>query len=442
MRNSFDQPSGLFPAPGRWSRRLALATFFFAAALPLHADDTLLTEEVQRLREANALLQKQVQQQGEQLETLNQKVSRMETGRQTEGGHDQPPPASRFGLNQINLGGEGGVGYAGTGPDGFAPNGKFRVDDARLFLEAPLWDDIYFYGEVVLTTADQQAYDSRVELGEIYVEFENLSKLWRQDSQLNARLGQMYIPFGEEYLMRNAMDNPLITHSIVDFWGVTPGVELYGEAGKFTYVAAVQNGADGENGAGGDKAVAARVGFDPNPRWHFSMSAMRTGDVRADDFSALWFGNGFFHAIGPANPTLFHAEAVQGDLTTRWQSGHIAVSGGWAHYADNDPAGGNARDIYYYSAEVVQNLPKKFFTAARWSQVFCDHGIPLVGFGESGDYSASLTTELWRLSLGLGYRFSDRLELKAEYALEHGRELGGDQRQNEDFFGAEAAFKF
>jgi hypothetical protein len=52
------------------------------------------------------------------------------------------------------------------------------------------------------------------------------------------------------------------------------------------------------------------------------------------------------------------------------------------------------------------------------------------------------TTELWRLSLGLGYRFSQNLVLKAEYSFERGRELNGEKRDHEDFFGFQAAFKF
>jgi long-subunit fatty acid transport protein len=66
----------------------------------------------------------------------------------------------------------------------------------------------------------------------------------------------------------------------------------------------------------------------------------------------------------------------------------------------------------------------------------------MMGYGNGADYFSSLTTELWRLSLGLGYRFSDRLVLKAEYSFERGKEASGDKRQQEDFFGTEAAFKF
>ena len=54
----------------------------------------------------------------------------------------------------------------------------------------------------------------------------------------------------------------------------------------------------------------------------------------------------------------------------------------------------------------------------------------------------SLTDELWRLSLGLGYRWNQNLLVKAEYSFERGKDLAGDKREHEDFFGVEAAFKF
>ena len=369
-----------------------------------------------------------------------EKVAGLESARPTAGGNDQPSPASRTGLGQLHFGLEGGVGLVDTGKDGFSPNNKFRVDETRLFIEGPLYEDIYAFGEVVLAYPEES--DTKAELGELYVEFENLSKLWGKEDQLNARLGQMYIPFGEEYLSRNAIDNPLVSHSLADFWGVTPGAELYGNLGKFTYVATVQNGADGNDGFGGDKSVAGRIGLDPNEHWHFSVSGMRTGDLKTGQFSAMWFGSGFFHSLGLPGSTRFHVEATEADISARWKSGHVSGYGGWARYSDNDPAGNNARNLYFYSAEAVQNLPGKFFVAGRWSQIFCSQGIPIVGFGEAGDYGTSLTTELWRLSLGVGYRFSERLVLKTEYAFERGREQGGDKRNNEDFFGAQAAFKF
>jgi hypothetical protein len=412
------------------------------ATLTVQAEDTNLVNEVKLLREQNALLQQQLKRQGEQIDALSRQFKDLQSAQSSENNGDEPAPesASRI-LNKVVIGGEGGAGYSITGPKGYAPNGKFQVNDARLFLDAPVWDDTYFYGELVLAYPGQQ--DNQIELGELYVEFENLSKLWKQDEQLNARLGQIYIPFGEEYLTRNAIDNPLISESLTDFWGLNPGAELYGRLGKFSYVAAVQNGADGgNNGAGGDKTVAGRLGFDPDEHWHFSVSGMRTGNLNAGQFSAMWFAGGFFRAINPG-ATQFHAEAVEADASARWKSGYAKAFGGVARYDDNAPGSDNGRNIYYYSAEVLQDLPKKFYAVTRFSQAYCHEGIPMVGFGNFGEYFfGPLTDNLWRWSIGLGYRISDRLVLKAEYAFERGYQTGGAQRDQEDFFGTQAAFKF
>jgi len=53
-----------------------------------------------------------------------------------------------------------------------------------------------------------------------------------------------------------------------------------------------------------------------------------------------------------------------------------------------------------------------------------------------------LTTDMWRLSLGLGYRWSKNLVLKVEYTLERGEEVGGEDRNDEDLVAAELAFAF
>ncbi|HSY74775.1 MAG TPA: hypothetical protein VK810_04835, partial [Dongiaceae bacterium] len=252
--------------------------------------------------------------------------------------------------------------------------------------------------------------------------------------------------FGEEYLTRNVIDDPLISRSLSDLWGFDSGVEIYGSLAKFNYILAVQNGsgANGVQDFDGDKSVAGRIGFDPNRWLHLSVSGMRTGDINAQkDFtSAEWFGTGFFQSLGSPATTRFHANLAEADVTARWKSGHVSAFGGYARYGDNDPSANNGRDIFYYSVEGVQNLPKKFYAAARFSEIMSDKGVPIVGYGNSTEYFSALATELWRLSLGLGYRFSDSLVIKAEYSFERGRELSGESRNNEDFFGTEAAFKF
>ncbi len=223
--------------------------------------------------------------------------------------------------------GEGGAGIFETGQNGKYPNAAFRVDEARLFLDAPIWDNVYFFGQVDLITP--QAPDNGLYLGELYLQFENLAKHWNMDQLLNARVGQFFIPFGEEYLYRYAIDDPLISHSLSDLWGYDAGVELFGSWHKLSYVAAVQDGGISTlNDNDADKSVTARIGYDPLSWLHFSGSVMRTGDIRAGDDSGIWFGDGLFKANGTANTSLFHVNLAELDAAAKWKSGYVKLAGG------------------------------------------------------------------------------------------------------------------
>lgn len=427
---------------------LGAALALAGAAVNLRADDTNLLQQMRVLREQNALLKQQLQQQGVQLDKLSRAVNNLEaanTERENAPEDNAPVGKGGFNLGKVNFSGEGGVAFFNSGSDGFAPGSNFRVDEARLFIEAPIWNEVYFYSDVDLATREND--NTQLFLNELYLDFQDVSQLWGRDDQFNVRVGRMNIPFGEEYQTRNAIDNPLVSRSLPDIWGVDPGVEIYGRLGKFSYVAAVQNGsgANGVQDFNGDKSVTGRIGFDPNKHWHFSVSGMRTGDLNSpsDYLSALWIGNGFFRSLGSASTTAFHASLAEADATARWNGGHVSVFGGYARYGDNDPTADNGRNLYFWSVEGVQDLPKKFYAAARFSEIRAPGGFPIVGYGNFHDYYFSdLSTELWRLSLGLGYRFSDQLVLKAEYSFERGRESDGMPRNHEDFLGTEAAFKF
>jgi long-subunit fatty acid transport protein len=76
----------------------------------------------------------------------------------------------------------------------------------------------------------------------------------------------------------------------------------------------------------------------------------------------------------------------------------------------------------------------------RWSQIRVPDGYPIVA--DSPAFPGLSTTDIWRLSLGLGYRFNEHLLLKVEYAFEQGRLSTGGLRDHEDLFAAELAFKF
>jgi hypothetical protein len=426
------------------------------AAVPLWAEDVAVTQQqLQELREQNSRMQEQLQRQQTLIDTLMRKVNDLQeatTKREPISAMSAAPenePAPKlpsFNLGKVHIGGEGGVGFFNTGPEGAFPNGEFRVDEARLFVEAPIWNNTYFYSE--LNLAQREERDVEFRLGELYVDFENVSQLWHQDHLLNVRAGRMYIPFGEEYLARYAIDNPLISHSLSDLWGVDEGVEFYGRAGPCDYVLAVQNGGIPDTrDFTSDKSITTRIGYDPLPWLRVSASGMRTGDldVHQDELSAMWFGNGFFRSVGSAATTRFHANLVEGDLQVRLPHGQLKAFGGYIRYGDNDPNADNRRDIYYYAFEAVHELIPKLYAAARFSQIFASPGYPIAGNGDMGEFffnPAASTEEIWRLSLGLGYRWCENLVTKVEYSFEHGKGGNSGTRDREDMFALEAAFRF
>lgn len=410
---------------------------------------------MEALQKRNATLEELVRQQQSVIENLNRRVSVIEETEAKRVDQNKSPvetapakPGSGFSFGRVNISGEGGVAFFHSGSKGQFPNSEFRVDEAKLFIEAPIWGNVYFFTELNLAQRESEDLDLRV--GEFYLDFENLFGLEENPRLVNLRLGRLDVPFGEEYMVRDAIDNPLISHSLMDFWGVDEGVELYGSAGKFSYVLAVQNGGvlvaqDFTK----DKAVVGRLAYDPTRWLHLSVSAMRTGDLDAelDSLSEIWFGGGWFRSIGGPGTTRFHANLIEGDVALRWTGGHLKTFGGAICYDDNDPAQSNARSMYFYSVEGKQQLTRKLYAAARFGQIFADGGYPLAGNADLGEYffnysPAALTSELWRLSLGLGYRFHENLLIKAEYTIERGQTLGGDNRDQEDLFAAEAAFKF
>lgn len=350
---------------------------------------------------------------------------------------------------EIRLSAEAGLAYFDGGPLSQFPNGEFRADDVKVYLEAPVWKDTYFFAELDLVT--REANDEFFHLGEVYADFENVSgRLGGPDRALNVRVGRFDIPFGEEYQRRGVMDNPLITHSLSDIWGVDEGLEIYGDVAGLSYVLAVQNGGHKtlhDYDAG--KSVVARVGVDPLSWLHLSASAMRTGEltVAGDGMSEVWIGGGFFKSIGGVATTQrFEARLVELDAVARWSGGQLAGAVGRADYDDNDTAADNARRLNYFYLVAQQRLAERLHAAVRYSELRTNRGYLLPGLGDAGAFfyrpGAPLTDWLSRLSLGLSYQFADPVLLKLEYSFERGRMMNGQRRDQEDMFATELGLKF
>jgi len=306
-----------------------------------------------------------------------------------------------------------------------------------------VWGNVFFHSETDLMT--REAADNDLHIGELYADIESIPGPWQNEHLVNLRVGRIDIPFGEEYQTRNVMENPLISHSVSDVWGMDGGIEAYGDAGKVSYAAALLDG--GLNILHNDhssKSAAGRVGYTGANWWKLSASAMRTGRLNAtgDPLSAVWFANGFFKALGPG-ATEYWANLLEADAAAKWPGGSLTGAIGQVQFDDNG-AGNDYRRINYFSVLGIQHLTDQLYAGARWSAVHAPGGYYLEGQGASGEYFFSnvLTKQLERLSLGLGYRFADPLVLKMEYSPEWGSTLSAGNRDDANLFSTELGLKF
>lgn len=419
------------------------------------ADLETLAAELRALREQNAALKAHVERQQVMIEELARRQAELRVVR------TEAPPAVAAGpspaapvvktpaapvaavqkLGKLHLSGEGAVAYFGGQKNAFFNRDVLRLDEVKLFLEGALGGNAYLFSEIDVFNRDSNSGDLRT--GELYLELEGVSRLWGRDGQMTLRLGRVDIPFGEEYAQRDAIDNPLISHSVADFWGVDEGIEAYGTLGKIQYVVAVQNGS---NNAAFDfsssKATTLRLGFDPAPGLHFSLSGIRTGrmaqtgDVRAE----IWFGNDWIRRQSGSVATNFWADAIGGDVRKSFRSGHIAASAGRIRYRDDDRTRRFNTSANYASVETVAKASRDLHFAARFSFADSDRGFNLPGDGQ--EPSPRPTESLWRLSVGTGFQLTPQLILKGEYSINRGRWLGGARRDSENQLATEAAFKF
>jgi hypothetical protein len=436
----------------RSHRRLSplVAAVLAILITPSFAADEATQKELRELRQENKALRDQMAKQQQFIDSLSSKVAGIEQAqksRDENSGGEKSLAASLTqkltGPGKVNLSGQIAAAYFKTASEGAFSKGEFRVDEARIFLDARAWDDIY--GFIEINPMTREGYDDGVRIGEAYLDLERVFKWHGLDSLINIRAGRFYIPFGEEYQVRLPMENPLISHSLMDFWGVDEGVEIYGAHGPVQYAVAVQNGGHSATADfTSDKSVAVRIAYEPKRWLRVSASAMRTGDLSpaGDGISEMWFGNGFLHSLGGISTTRFHADLAEGDAQFLFSRGHLKLTGGGIHYDDNDRVSDNGRDVWFYGAEGMFRFTKQFYGAARFSQISADKGFPIAAHGAWQHFGKALTDNVWRLSLGLGYTPNPNFVFKVEYALERGTTRGSGNREHEDLFAAQAALRF
>ncbi|MGI9294009.1 MAG: hypothetical protein ACR2PS_08505 [Pseudomonadales bacterium] len=321
----------------------------------------------------------------------------------------------------FDLHGFAAVGFYDTGKNGTRQNGGFEIKEASLFVHADVWQDIEVYLELQTNRLgkDDQLF---TRTGEVYLHFRNLFDT--TSLQSGVKVGRVDIPFGEEYLWQDAIDNPLITNSASYVYGWDEGVLAYGKFKSIAFVAAITDGTDERSQEDhDDKAVNLKFYGNLTEELYLSFSAMRNG---AAGKSAVEFGGSHFQPVGASHESTLGSsasEVVDGSLFqfdaryTFSNRSYVSAHYGWAQQDDDDSR--FERDFRWFGVEPYLQLNNRWYVVARYSEIGTDdraEGYHFDGktFAAGNSSFGYDTKQFRRLGVGVGYQPNPRVKIKLE----------------------------
>jgi hypothetical protein len=329
----------------------------------------------------------------------------------------------------IDIWGFGAIGAYNTGSDGTRDEWGFEIKEATLFIEANVWKDIDFFIE--LQTNRLGSDDSKyVRTGETYIHFRDLPT---NNSHLGMKIGRIDIPFGEEYLWQDAIDNPLITNSAAYPYGWDEGILLYGDAGilnwteQLKWILSVTDGTDKRSHEDhSNKAINIKLYGDVSPDLYLSMSMMHNGKAAK---SAIEFGGSHFEPVG--NGSKDSVQVSDATFVDSWlfeanakylfnvigQPGYLSLTYGNASQDDDNNQ--YDRDLSWFSVEPYIQLSPYWYGLLRYSEIgtydrnmgFHFDGKTFAGGNSDYDWDVK---RFRRLGIGLGWTPNPRLKTKFE----------------------------
>jgi len=329
----------------------------------------------------------------------------------------------------FDLSGFGAVGYYDTGSAGTRGNGSFEIKEASLFVTAEVWDDVEFFMELQTNRLGKDD-DKFTRTGEVYVHFHDVSIT--DSMAVGLKIGRIDIPFGEEYLWQDAIDNPLITNSAAYPYGWDEGILVYGDFHGLGWIAAITDGTDDRSTEeNSDKAFNFKIYGSPLEALDLSLSMMTNGAVSK---SAIEFGGSHFRPVGVAHQSTLGTSPsteVDGDLIeinakysvpVVGKKTHLALTFGLAKADDSDPL--FDRDFRWFSVEPFLEFGKNWYAALRYSEIgtyestegYHFDGKTFAGGNSAFGYDAE---RFRRISIGLGWTPNPHVRAK----LEIGRDL-------------------
>lgn len=370
---------------------------------------------------------------------------------------DNSHPLSNPWWENLDIYGFGAVGYYDTGSDATRANGGFEIKEASLFIEADVWLDTDFFIELQTNRLgkDNQLF---TRTGEVYIHFRELQL--GSSNPFGVKVGRIDIPFGEEYLWQDAIDNPLISNSAAYPYGWDEGLLVYGDVGGVSWIAAIMDGTDARSEDDNtDKALAVKASGHLLESLYLSASIMRNGDAAK---SAIEFGGSHFEPVGASHVSTLGASAspqvsadlfeinAKYDLSTlaSGRYSYLALTVGAARQKDTDP--GFDRDFRWLTIEPYITINAHWFAVLRYSVIGTHDDAAGYHFdgktfaGGNGAFGYDVR-RFRRLAAGIGWLPNPNVRVKFEvgddqFALVGNSPLpnGGDRK----FIAAEIAVGF
>ena len=318
------------------------------------------------------------------------------------------------------------AGYYKTGSAATRENGGFEIKEAALFVEADIWKNLGFFLELQTNRLGRDS-DQFTRTGEVYFRTRDIAL--GDFASFGFKLGRIDIPFGEEYLRQDAIDNPLITNSAAWVYGTDEGVALFGDIRGVDWIVSVTDGQLRRSIEDtGDKAVNLKLSGTPVEPLYLSFSAMRTGDT---SLSALQFGGSFIQPIGgfgqrstvgrssgkELSANLVGADAIYNFPFGEHHQARLSLSYGAAWIEEEDSM--FDRDLRWLTVEPYFNFNSHWYVVLRYSEIGTyddDEGWHFSGKTFAGGNSAFGfdTRRFQRLALGLGWTPNPRVKAKLE----------------------------
>jgi hypothetical protein len=233
--------------------------------------------------------------------------------------------------------------------------------------------------------------------------YENLTGIW--DAEAPEEVDDLFT-WGHvgDYASPDYSDKYLRSPII---WGPSyaTGAAILGSIGKFDYAAEIKNvslssrpGAWDATQVGFDNPTfSGRVGVRPNEMWNVGFSISAGPYLLPEAAPTLPAGRGISD---------YRELVLAQDISFAWH--HFQF---WAEFFETRfevPNVGDA-DTFSYYLEAKYKITPQFFAALRWNQ-------QLYGTVPDEDEWAKWGNDIWRIDAAIGYRFSNNVQLKAQYS--------------------------